>query len=277
MSSTYLVTAAPALLFVLGLYYFIKGFWIFREYRVLADTPEIPIRGIAMGLAEVHGTAVGEPSLISPVRKTPCFFYKVDIEEWVETKRDAKWVQVKSDADGVPFYLDDGTGKVLVDAREAEQDLRQCAQQEVWGGVATAGDLATSTLGLSEPAVPAGRRVTTQSDLYAYVESVVKSARLDSKWSVLSRGHRYRLTEYLILPGQKYDATGTCAENPKAQDAYDRNMIIKGENEPTFLMSYRTEKAVEGMLRDRAVASIVSGSVLSVISLAVLLYLMHVL
>ncbi len=29
-----------------GLYYFFKGFRIFREYRVLMDTPEIPIRSV---------------------------------------------------------------------------------------------------------------------------------------------------------------------------------------------------------------------------------------
>ncbi len=33
-----------------GLYSFFKGFRIYREYRVVEDTPEIPIRSMAMGL-----------------------------------------------------------------------------------------------------------------------------------------------------------------------------------------------------------------------------------
>ena len=66
-----------------GLYYFYKGFRTFREYRVLMDTPEIPIRSVAMGLVEIHGKATGIPPIPSPVTQTPCFFYKVDIEHWV--------------------------------------------------------------------------------------------------------------------------------------------------------------------------------------------------
>ena len=46
-----------------GLYLFFKGFRIFRKYRVLADTPEMPIRSIPMGLVEVHGKA-GEPPYV---------------------------------------------------------------------------------------------------------------------------------------------------------------------------------------------------------------------
>jgi len=42
-----------------GLYTFFKGFRIYREYRVLEDTPEVPIRSVAMGLVHVHGTATG--------------------------------------------------------------------------------------------------------------------------------------------------------------------------------------------------------------------------
>ncbi len=34
------------LTFGAGLCYFFKGFRIFREYRVLMDTPEIPIRSV---------------------------------------------------------------------------------------------------------------------------------------------------------------------------------------------------------------------------------------
>src|SRR2546430_16643446 len=40
-----------------GLYSFLKGFRIYREYRILEDTPEVPIRGVAMGLIHVRGQA----------------------------------------------------------------------------------------------------------------------------------------------------------------------------------------------------------------------------
>jgi len=34
--------------FGVGLFWFFKGFRVYREYRVLADTPEIPIRSMAI-------------------------------------------------------------------------------------------------------------------------------------------------------------------------------------------------------------------------------------
>ena len=55
-----------------GIHFFFKGFRIFRKYRVLADTPETPIRSLAMGLVEIHGKAKGDELVDSPVSRTPC-------------------------------------------------------------------------------------------------------------------------------------------------------------------------------------------------------------
>ena len=56
---------------------------------------------------------------------------------------------------------------------------------------------------------------------------------------------RYRLREALILPGQEYHVTGTCVENPEAREAQDRNMIVQGQNEKTFLISWKAEQGVQ--------------------------------
>jgi hypothetical protein len=82
---------------------------------------------------------------------------------------------------------------------------------------------------------------------------------------------RYRLTEYCIVPGGAYEVSGTCVENPNPRDQYDRNMITKGQNEPTFLISSRTEKALKSMLRRKAAFRIFGGAALSVACLAILL------
>ena len=103
-----------------GVYFFFKGFKVYRELRVLEDTPCLPIRSIPMGLVQVHGKATGENVVTSPVSNTPCHFYKVDIEKWVSGKNGGHWSHCGTEADGPLFYLDDGTGKVLVDAHNAE-------------------------------------------------------------------------------------------------------------------------------------------------------------
>jgi hypothetical protein len=120
-----------------GIYIFFKGFRQFRNYRLIADTPEIPIRSIPMGFVEIHGRAQGEKTLQSPVTKVPCFTYKVVIEKWErDSHGNGSWRPHRTDVDGVPFYLADDGGKVLVDPCEAELDLPQSARREVGSAAA---------------------------------------------------------------------------------------------------------------------------------------------
>jgi hypothetical protein len=271
-----------ALGFGAGLYCFFKGFREYRKYRVLADTPEIPIRSIAMGLVEVHGKAQGEQLLTSPVTKSPCFLYKVDIDRWkTDSKGRGSWRHYKTDINGVTFYLRDGTGKVLVNAYGAELDLIRTVRRET-GGIAGRGLRALFGGGRNLP-LPAGPYVT-DAELIEYVErsgtsgsaalpDVLKQLAVAGRFPVLrgSSAGRYRLTEYCILPDHWYDVTATCVENLQPKDADDRNLLLKGQNEPTFLISWRSEKGIEGTLRKRAALYVFGGAALAVVCLAILL------
>ena len=81
--------------------------------------------------------------------------------------------------------------------------------------------------------------------------------------SASSATGRYRLRESLILPGQEYHVTGTCVENPNARDAHDRNMIVQGKNEKTFLISWKPEQEVQHGLRKRALGMVFGGAALA--------------
>src|SRR5438093_5341343 len=114
-----------------GLYSFLKGFRIYREYRILEDTPEAPVRAIAMGLVHVRGRAAGEERLTSPLTRTPCYFYKVDIEKWERDQNRSRWRHYTTDVRGLRFYVEDTTGKVLVDPNGAECDLVRRGQRVI--------------------------------------------------------------------------------------------------------------------------------------------------
>ncbi|MBZ5545958.1 MAG: hypothetical protein LAO07_20170 [Acidobacteriia bacterium] len=122
-----------ALGLLLGLFWFGKGFVIFWKYRVVADTPLVPIRSIAMGLVQIHGKAMGERTLLSPVTSVPCLLYKVDIERWAGDLRGSSgnWSAYLTDAAWVGFCLEDETGRVPVDPQGAEYDLEQTGQSEI--------------------------------------------------------------------------------------------------------------------------------------------------
>ncbi|HET9179358.1 MAG TPA: hypothetical protein VFQ24_13455 [Terriglobia bacterium] len=119
--------------FGLGLYTFYKGFRQYRNYLLIADTPEISIRGVPMGFVQVYGKAQGDRTIPSPVSHTSCLAYKVVIERWKTDSDDhgGHWSHHRTDLDGVAFYLTDATGKVLIDAQGAELDLPQSARCEI--------------------------------------------------------------------------------------------------------------------------------------------------
>lgn len=72
------------------------------------------------------------------------------------------------------------------------------------------------------------------------------------------------MTEHCIQPEYSYDITGTCAENPAVTNEVDHKIIAKGRNSPTFLISNRTEKAIEGTLRSRALRYVFGGGLLAI-------------
>jgi hypothetical protein len=270
-----------------GVYFFFKGFRVYRECRILEDTPEMPIRSIPMGLVHIHGKACGDQLASSPVSHTPCFFYKVDIEKWkTDSQNRGSWTHYRTDANGVQFHLQDATGKVLIDAHRAEYDLVQTVKRETGRGSGF-GNLLS---GMGPPAA-ASRAGASDEALTNYAESLPASAGggsvLDSLGQVAlgaslnlgrrrrpwlgNSSRRYRFTEYCVLPEHWYDVTGTCVENPNAKDEHDRNLIQKGENEPTFLISWRAEREIEKTLRHRAALQVFCGAALSVACLGVLL------
>ena len=246
-----------ALGLIAGLGLFFYGFRIYREYRLLADTPEVPIPSIAMGLVEIHGKPQGDQTVTSPVTHTPCFFYKVDIQKFVrDSKGGGSLTHIKTDTNAVKFYLQDETGKVLVDARGAELDLPRTGEVKI--------QIVPGTHELQEYVMRAMKKpASSPSDVMTRV-AFRDELRAD-------RGDIFCLTEYCILPSVPYDVTGTCVENPNPKDEHDRNMIVKGENEPTFLISWKTEKELEGKLRTRAVRCIFGGAALAIVCLAILL------
>jgi hypothetical protein len=326
-----------------GVWIFFKGFRVFREFKIVTDTPRMPIRSVSMGLVQVRGTALSDKLIPSPVTHTPCCFYQVNIERY-ETGEHGGWKHHCTDMDGAKFYLQDKTGKVLIDSYSAEYDLPQSEPREVDGSHIGASFAAAMGSGasdqellqyvqtagahhfagkverwleskgtLDDPKHEQGRQVllelsraipqamsggtTVRGNIpAAQIEKIIASHPVaDPKKeeqrqkflqqiketgtvpmpqisaSVSSATGRYRLRESLVLPGQEYHVTGTCVENSAASDANDRNMIVQGKNEKTFLISWKPEQELRQGLQKRAVGMVFGGAALALVCLALLL------
>ena len=116
-----------------GIFLFYKGFRLLRYKRLVLDTPLSKIRGASIGLVEVTGTPTGPRALESPVTACPCFYYRVQAWQWVEREsgKGQEWKSVLDETCSIPFFLDDGTGRVLVDSQGAEMDVHCSFSDEI--------------------------------------------------------------------------------------------------------------------------------------------------
>jgi len=327
----------------MGVFLFYKGFKRFREYKIISDTPRIPIRSMPMGLVHIRGKAQGEQLVQSPITHTPCCFYKVDVERWKTKEHSGSWEHHFTDRDGIKFHLQDDTGRVLIDSYSAEYDLPESAVRVIDGSQGTPSanllgsgtgasdlellqyversggreylqkaehwlqnkgplqdptkeharmhimDLLQAGLAMQQGGKPPVEMITKiiegrgpledpQKEMarQALLSHIRETGSLPLDLANMGQNAstaqgRYRLHEYLILPGQEYFVTGTCVENPESHDAVDRNLIQQGRNEKTFLVSAKPEEVAQKDMRGSAVKMVLGGAALALACLAGLL------
>jgi len=81
-------------------------------------------------MVELSGLAVGPYTMIAPITERPCYYYRSVAWEWKRQGRSSQWVKVAAECMHVPFFLDDNTGKVMVDPRGADLDLHRDFHEE---------------------------------------------------------------------------------------------------------------------------------------------------
>jgi hypothetical protein len=111
---------------------FLVGYALFYSggQRLIEDTPTSKVRSVAMGFAEFKGVAKPRIMLESPYSKLPCIYYKYKVEVITDSGKHRSSRTVREGQSGSAFYLDDGTGRILVAPRGAELRLSNCAQRE---------------------------------------------------------------------------------------------------------------------------------------------------
>jgi hypothetical protein len=113
-----------------GFYLFFRGFRLLARKRLIMDTPSSKIRSASLGLVEVSGLTVGPYTMTAPITAKPCYYYRTVAWQLKQSGKNKEWEKVAEEILYLPFYLDDGTGRLLVDPRDAEMDLHRDFQQE---------------------------------------------------------------------------------------------------------------------------------------------------
>lgn len=98
---------------ILGVYLFLRGFRLLVRKRLIQNIPSSKVRSASLGEVEISGKAAGPYTILCPLSQSECFYYKAtvgDASNRVETLC-------------VPFFVEDETGRVMVDLRGADCQL----------------------------------------------------------------------------------------------------------------------------------------------------------
>ncbi|HKU20239.1 MAG TPA: hypothetical protein VJQ50_04435 [Terriglobales bacterium] len=110
---------------VLGVYLFFRGFSLLRRKRLVLNTPRSTVRAAALGPVELSGQADGPYTLVSPLSKTDCYYYRLVVTHVRSNQRSSRSVE-----ECAPLFLSDGTGDVMLDPQGAQIQFPALATQD---------------------------------------------------------------------------------------------------------------------------------------------------
>jgi len=225
-----------------GAYFFVRGLRWWKWKRLIENTPTSKVRGLAMGHAEVYGKVARALKQLfkSPFTGKDCVYYRYEIEELrSDNKGRSRWVTIRSGTAGTPFYLDDGTGKVLVDTQGADIEIPS--------------DYQLRTSAFSQ--VPAG------------IVKFCEKQNLSVKSWFFGMNKTLRFTEYYVAPSDKLYVMGSAGDNPYVEEATAQKsaediMIQKGKHPPFYYISDKHEHEVLRKLKWRVYGGMLGGGAL---------------
>jgi hypothetical protein len=114
--------AADAMLAAAALYSFWYALKAWRESRSVQDTPTSRVRSAAQGYVGLSGRVLLPEGVEnrSPLTRQPCAWWSYTVEESNDDNRSGSWSTNDRGTSEILFFLDDGTGRCLVDPRGAE-------------------------------------------------------------------------------------------------------------------------------------------------------------
>ncbi|MFC1805113.1 GIDE domain-containing protein [Candidatus Omnitrophota bacterium] len=285
---------------IAGICAFFWGFTRLRRKRLIENIPTSTIRSLAMGLVELIGKAEKKIELMSPLSEAKCVFYKYLIERLTRSGKSSTWVTIaKGDSAFAHFFLDDGTGRVLVSPGGAELHMPvDYTFTTSWGctipenivkfmefnKIKYKGIFGRHTLRFQEWVVEPGETV--------YVLGAAKKCRdflsernkkLVSRLEALKADPKKMAGVDLNKDGEisleEWDAARNKVERELieeeiksgAQDELADVEIGKGETEKTFIISDRGQEELINKLKWQAIGGIYGGAVVALIAALILL------
>ncbi len=271
-----------------GVSFFFRGFPFLKRKHLIQDTPTSTVRGASIGAVEVSGTVLGPYTLISPLSETDCLYYHA-----IARGSSGEEKSAKEEILYVPFFLDDGTGRVMIDPRGAETELRPSVDEEYSpssGDAFTRHFLVRHGISSEYPAYLEEYCIRPGDQLFV-LGRLQENPGLESAADCLARGigrpigqgeqgflsaeaadlQRRAAIEAMLPPGSAPPRIPRSAAQNEGFDLNPPVVLKKGAANEPFFISWRSQRDVVDDLARQSILYIWGGPLLALASLWLLL------
>lgn len=200
----------------IGLGLFLDGLRRYKEKQYILNTPTSKVQSAAIGFAEVCGKAEPIETVESAIEKKPASTHEYIVEKWVSSGKNSRWVKIAEGDLRKNFFVNDGTGRLLVDPYGAKIEI---PEDKGWTG--------------------------TYSSAPPNLKQFFDASKIETKGWIFE--HKMRFREWFLSPGDTIYAIGTIQDRPGEYAKGSENLIMaenKGHGTKMYYISDRTEKEV---------------------------------
>lgn len=238
------------LLFGIGLFAVYSGCKDFRFLQRVKNTPTSKVSSTAIGFVELAGHAERREPVLSPISQVPCIYWRL-AAEYCENDMSGNWRTILKTESRDMFYLDDSTGRMLVDPQSADIDISPDATFEGY---------------LKEHGFLDSERGSMDYRVIRYIRD------LDTSTRSLFESHgseRIRLTEFFIREGDPLYILGTAEprEGVSGSTNHETLIVRKGTRDDILYITDTTEKEVVDRIFSRISPKIIAGLIVSTLCL----------
>ena len=287
-----------------GIWWFFKGFNLFRKKQLMDDIPTSTVRGLAMGLVELSGRARRDVILRGPLSQEECVAYAYEVERYQSSGKSSHWVTIAGgNSFACSFFVEDDTGRVLVAPMGAEFIIRTgysfttgfgkslppaLVDFMTRAGLSYRGFMGQYTLRFTEKNIKPCENVfvlgTARKQNPDAQNSGAYRERLAKRLEDLKNDPKFMTSVDTNQDGNLSDEEWRAAAMKVEHDLLSGELtaehageledvvVAKGETEKTFIISDESQKQLDNSFGWRIIAGIFGGSALTIFCLGYLLF-----
>ncbi len=237
-----------------GLLFILNGVSKYLLIQKINNLPTSKVRSAAIGLIELFGKARCKEELLSPISNKPCVYWNVS----------ASYKDLRDRQIGIffrdrfrEFYLEDNTGKMLVDPKKADLDL---PVSNAYAGYLEGGKVLWADF--------------QQLDKQA-VEFIKSLNYRDRKEFMDHKTSEFQITETCIFENDKIYVLGKAQsiKDQKSHIAHETLVVKKGKSDLLYISNSHEHKIIEKIWFSMAKDILIGFGVFSIFLYLLLYYL----